>query len=138
MSAFDTEEKPQQAEGSSSSDYSPLLVHVPGAPEGTMVEVGPTQIQRVYDDPVGPRLLVIVDEVAELLMPTGVKNEAGKAEDALKQEIAMIIQSVTQLGRSAGVNMILATQRNSAKVIDGTTQSNSLSLDTRVEVLRVD
>lgn len=138
MSAFDTEEKPQQAEGSSSSDYSPLLVHVPGAPEGAMVEVGPTQIQRVYDDPVGPRLLVIVDEVAELLMPTGVKNEAGKAEDALKQEIAMIIQSVTQLGRSAGVNMILATQRNSAKVIDGTTQSNSLSLDTRVEVLRVD
>lgn len=137
MSAFDIEEKPQTpAKGKDSSSYTPLMIHMPGAPEGEMVEVGPSQIQRVYDDPIGPRLLIIVDEVAELLMPTGVKNEAGKAEDALKQEISMIIQSITQLGRAAGINMILATQRNSAKVIDGTTQSNSLSPDTKLEIMR--
>ena len=115
-------EKPQvQASGGSPSHNSSdkltpieaaLKVHMPGAPEGTMVVVGQDQVKRVYEDPVGAKLICVVDEVAELLLMTGLKSEAGKQEDALKQEIIMILSSIAQLGRSGMVHLILATQRN--------------------------
>ncbi len=136
---FDIQVKPQKpevkSEDSGSSDRF-LKVHMPDSPDGEMVYVGPDQVKRVYEDGVGSRLLLVVDEVAELLMPTGVKTEAGKAEDALKQEIQMLIQSLTQLGRSAGVHLILATQRNDTTIIPGVIQSNCLSLDTKIRVRR--
>lgn len=113
-----------------------LKVHMPGAPEGVFVEVGPSQCKRVYEEGMGSRLIIIVDEMAELLMPTKVNNEAGKQEDALKQEISMIIQSITQLGRSSKINMVLCTQRPDATIISGAIKNNSLSLDTKVLVRR--
>ena len=136
---FDIQVKPQKpevkSEDTGNSDRF-LKVHMPDAPDGEMVYVGPDQVKRVYEDGVGSRLLLVVDEVAELLMPTGVKTEAGKAEDALKQEIQMLIQSLTQLGRSAGVHLILATQRNYTTIITGVIKSKCLSLDTKIRVRR--
>ena len=110
-----------------------LRIKMPGADE--YVELGATQIKRIYKDPVGPRLLVIIDESAELLKPSGVKNKEGKEEDQLKQEMAMIIQSLAQLGRSAGVHLIICTQRAEvAAIAGGNTRENSLALDTKVIV----
>lgn len=90
-------------------------------------------VDKCYTDAM-PRLLIVVDEVAELTGKSGIKTTEGKAEDALKDEILSNIQSITQLGRSAGIHMILATQRNDATVIPGIIQNNPLSLDTMVEV----
>lgn len=81
-----------------------------------------------------PRLLIVVDEIAELTGKSGIKTTEGKAEDALKDEILSNIQSITQLGRSAGIHCILCTQRNDANIISGVIQNNPLSLDTQVEV----
>lgn len=81
-----------------------------------------------------PRLLIVVDEIAELTGKSGIKTTEGKAEDALKDEILSNIQSITQLGRSAGIHCILCTQRNDANIISGVIQNNPLSLDTLVEV----
>lgn len=137
-SIFDFETKPQMASAVSETpqEEQNLKIHMPDAPEGVYVEIGKDQIKRKYEDEVGARLLIVVDEVAELLQPSGVKSEAGKEEDAIKQEISMIIQSITQLGRSAGIHMVLATQRNDAKIIPGVVQNNSLSLDTKLTVRR--
>lgn len=108
-----------------------LKIKMPGADD--YVELGDSQIKRIYKDPVGPRLLVIIDESAELLKPSGVKNKEGKEEDQLKQEMAMIIQSLAQLGRSAGVHLIICTQRAEvAAIAGGNTRENSLALDTKV------
>lgn len=137
MSIFDFEqkvEKPKNIEKSRNQEY--IKIHMPNAPEGVYSIVGRDQIKRNYEDSVGARLVIIVDEVAELLQPTGTKNEAGKQEDALKQEISMIIQSITQLGRSAGVHCVLCTQRNDANLISGIIQNNSLFVDTKVLVRR--
>lgn len=137
MSIFDFEqkvEKPKNIEKSRNQEY--IKIHMPNAPEGVYSIVGEDQIKRNYEDAVGARLVIIVDEVAELLQPTGTKNEAGKQEDALKQEISMIIQSITQLGRSAGVHCVLCTQRNDANLISGIIQNNSLFIDTKVLVKR--
>ena len=137
MSIFDFEqkaEKPGNIEKSRNQEY--IKIHMPNAPEGVYSIVGRDQIKRNYEDSVGARLVIIVDEVAELLQPTGTKNEAGKQEDALKQEISMIIQSITQLGRSAGVHCVLCTQRNDANLISGIIQNNSLFIDTKVLVKR--
>lgn len=57
-----------------------------------------------------PILLIVVDELAELTQKSGLKSAQGKEEDALKDEIISIIQSITQLGRSAGILMILAVR----------------------------
>lgn len=137
MGFFDRpEEKHTQASGTQAEKTPEFKIHMPGAPDGVFVPLGKSQINRKYEQERGARLLIIVDEVAELLMPSGVKSEAGKQLDAQKQEINSIIQSITQLGRSAGVHMVLCTQRNDAKIIPGVTQSNSLALDTKLKVRR--
>lgn len=98
------------------------------------VRMNINQADIINRDDLGGALLVIIDEVAELLMPSGVKTAEGKEEDALKQECTMIIQSITQLGRAAGIHMILATQRNDSSIIPGLIQNNPLSLDTKLIV----
>lgn len=90
-------------------------------------------VDKVYSDAM-PRLLIVVDEIAELTQKSGIKTTEGKNEDALKDEIISHIQSITQLGRSSGIHCILCTQRNDASVIPGIIQNNPLSIDTLVEV----
>lgn len=58
-----------------------------------------------------PRIVIIVDELAEL-MSTGKKE----VEDAINQ--------LARLSRAAGIHMILATQRPSTDVISGTIKNN--------------
>ena len=70
-------------------------------------------VDKCYADEM-PRLLIVCDEIAELTGKSGIKNEEGRREDALKDEIISNIQSLTQLGRSAGIHCILCTQRNDA------------------------
>lgn len=114
-----------------------LKIHMPNTEKDVYAELGRTQIRRVYNDDIGARLLIIIDEATELLQPTGVKSEAGKEEDGLKQEISMIVQSITQLGRAAGVHVALAMQRNDKAILNGVIQNNALSLSTKVLVRRL-
>ena len=55
-------------------------------------------------------LLIIVDELAELTQRSGQKDSLSKEQDELKGEIMGILQSIAQLGRSAGIHLMLATQ----------------------------
>lgn len=97
------------------------------------IPVNKNCVDKVYTDSM-PRLLIVCDEIAELTGKSGIKTTEGKAEDALKDEIISNIQSITQLGRSAGIHCILCTQRNDATVLPGIIQNNPLSIDTLVEV----
>ena len=97
------------------------------------IPVNKNSVDKCYTDSM-PRLLIVVDEIAELTQKSGIKTAEGKAEDQSKDEIISNIQSLTQLGRSAGLHCILCTQRNDATVIPGIIQNNPLSLDTLVEV----
>lgn len=97
------------------------------------ITINKYSVDKCYTDSM-PRLLIVVDEIAELTGKSGIKSAEGKREDALKDEIISNIQSITQLGRSSGIHCILCTQRNDATVIPGIIQNNPLSLDTLVEV----
>ena len=99
----------------------------------TWIPVNKNCVDKVCTDSM-PRLLIVVDEIAELTQKGGIKTTEGKAEDALKDEIISNIQSITQLGRSSGIHCILCTQRNDASVIPGIIQNNPLALDTMVAV----
>ena len=111
-----------------------LEVKLPGMDE--FVPLGKDQYNRIYLDEIGPRLLIIADECAELLETSGVKTTEAKEEDAMKTEIVGLMKSITQLGRSSGMHMMLCTQRNDCSIIPGVIQNNSLSLRTILRIRR--
>jgi DNA segregation ATPase FtsK/SpoIIIE-like protein len=130
MSWFDHQDKGSASKQKIEVKMPELEVCIDGE---NWIPVNKNSVDKCYTDSM-PRLLIVVDEIAELTQKSGIKTTEGKAEDALKDEIMSNIQSITQLGRSAGIHMILCTQRNDATVISGLIQNNPLSLDTMVEV----
>lgn len=135
MSWFDNQEQSQGGGEVMQVESAPSFkIRLPGD-DTDWIEVNKNQVKRIYKDSMSA-FLIILDEVAELLLSSGVKTEQGKEEDAMRQECVAIIQSITQLGRSAGVHMVLATQRNDAKIIPGVIQNNPLSINTKLKVKR--
>lgn len=63
-----------------------------------------------------PRILIIIDELADLML-------------AAKKDIEEKIQALTQMSRSAGIHVVVSTQRPSTDVITGVIKSN---LGTRI------
>ena len=130
MGWFDSQDKGSAAKAKIEVQLPELEIQLDGE---NWIPVNKNCVDKCYTDEM-PRLLIIVDEIAELTQKSGIKTTEGKNEDALKDEIISHIQSITQLGRSSGVHCILCTQRNDAAVIPGIIQNNPLSIDTLVEV----
>lgn len=60
------------------------------------IPVNKFSVNKVYRDSM-LRLLIVVDEIAELTGKSGIKTTEAKQEDALKDEIISNIQSITQV-----------------------------------------
>lgn len=65
-----------------------------------------------------PFLIVIVDEMADLMVATG--EDGKELRDDLEEQIVRI----AQMGRAAGVHLVLATQRPTANVVTGLIKAN--------------
>lgn len=108
------EENQDKNESGNKEKHIGLEVKLPGCEE--FVPLGRSQYNRRYLDDIGPRLLIVADECAELLEPSGGRSTEMKEEDALKQEMVGLIKSITQLGRSSGIHMVLAPLRLSTVI----------------------
>jgi len=71
-----------------------------------------------------PRLLIVIDEIVELLEKDTSKTEEAKEESALKDEAHLRIGKILQLGRAAGIHLLLAGQRVPRTLLSGTAQNN--------------
>jgi hypothetical protein len=98
-----------------------------------MEEEGVNNFQNLQDVP--PAILLMVDETFQLLSPSGIKSEEGKAQDEMKARIGILLSSIARLGRASGLFQVLATQRPDAKVLPGELKAN---LDARIAQGRMD
>jgi S-DNA-T family DNA segregation ATPase FtsK/SpoIIIE len=77
-----------------------------------------------------PRLVCIVDEYAELLMGAKKKGD--------REQIEASFVRLAQMGRAAGVHLVLATQRPSRQIVTGVLKANmpgriALRVSNRIE-----
>lgn len=98
-----------------------------------MEEEGVNNFQNLKEVP--PAILLMVDETFQLLSPSGIKNEEGKAQDEMKARIGILLSNIARLGRASGLFQVLATQRPDAKVLPGELKAN---LDARIAQGRMD
>ncbi len=94
-----------------------------GKPLGKRIAIGfdPDTGEEIYEDQqydykVLPKIVIIVDELADLMITVG-------------KEIEVLIQRLSQKSRAAGIHLIMATQRPSVDVITGVIKAN---LPTRI------
>lgn len=74
-----------------------------------MQDAGVNHIRKL--DPNAKRLMLVVDELQQVTMPSGGKTDEAKEEDALKISARSALERVAALGRAAGCHEYLSTQR---------------------------
>ena len=67
-----------------------------------------------------PYIVVVIDEYSDLIMAGGANQEAKKSAKSIEAAIIRL----AQMGRAAGVHVIIATQRPSVNVITGLIKAN--------------
>ena len=68
-------------------------------------------LQKKNDAPILPQVVIVIDELADLMMTAA-------------KEVEESICRVAQMGRAAGMHLVIATQRPSADVITGLMKAN--------------
>ena len=67
-----------------------------------------------------PYIVVVIDEYSDLIMAGGANQEAKKSAKSIEAAIIRL----AQMGRAAGIHVIIATQRPSVNVITGLIKAN--------------
>lgn len=83
------------------------------------------EYRKKTNNPAYARIIVLVDECAEILDPTGRTKE----EKEVIAQITSRLNTIARMGRAVGVHLIISTQRPDATAVPGSIKSN---LDVRI------
>ena len=81
------------------------------ADSGVRDITGYNAVQKKNGEPILPQVVIVIDELADLMMTAA-------------KEVEESICRVAQMGRAAGMHLVIATQRPSADVITGLMKAN--------------
>lgn len=76
---------------------------------------------RSIDGTGDPRIVCVIDEFADLILPHDRTAAQRKQSETLRGYLSRLLA----LGRAAGIHMVLATQRPDARVVDGLMKANA-------------
>lgn len=99
-------------------------------------KMGKLEVPHYRDLPAAPpAIMFLVEELIYVLSMTGHKTGEGAAEDALREEVAVLLTNISRVGHAAGIHLVLSTQRPNKKILNGELLRN---LSTRIVAGRVD
>lgn len=76
------------------------------------MEASGTGAKKIHElDPDAPRIMLVIDELADITGQSGLKTPEAKAEDEMAGQIAHSLDRIAAKGRAAGVHLLLCTQR---------------------------
>lgn len=70
------------------------------------------------------RIMVMIDELAELMIPKKGNADSTKLDNEMIDECNVLIGSIARLGRAAGVHLVAAIQRPDASIMGGEIRAN--------------
>lgn len=70
------------------------------------------------------RIMVMIDELAELMIPKKGNSDRAKLDNEMIDECNILIGSIARLGRAAGVHLVAAVQRPDASIVGGEVRAN--------------
>lgn len=71
-----------------------------------------------------PAIMFLVEEIIYVLTVSGVKTGKAATEDALREEMAMLLTRISRVGRAAGIHLVLSTQRPNKRILHGEFKAN--------------
>lgn len=99
------------------TDTEDMLAVVQGAYEEMearyeRMEASGTGAKKIHElDPDAPRIMLVIDELADITGQSGLKTPEAKAEDQMAGQMGFALDRIAAKGRAAGVHLLLCTQR---------------------------
>lgn len=98
-----------------------------------MEKLGVPHYRNLPEHP--PAIMFLVEELIYVLTMSSLTTGEHAAENALREEVAALLTRISRLGGTAGIHLVLSTQRPNKRILNGELKAN---MSTKIVAGRVD